>query len=144
MITVVGIPRGPLTVTLTAQNENESVQQPLTLEVIAPQCTPSGADVPLRAAPDTREQVVGTVTSGQTVTVDAQDTSGQWLRVQLSGGAHGWGERTGFTCADTFSIDDLYKELIVPTAQPQFTIVPAMTPLAPPTPIATPASTQVG
>ena len=70
--------------------------------------------------------MVATIPEGTTVVVDAQDAQSQWLRVQLSGGAHGWGERTAFTCADNFSVDDLYKELIVPTAQPEFTIVPTL------------------
>ena len=133
-ITSVGIPRGPMTITLTAQNEDTSVQQPFPLEVIPPQCSASGGDVPLRIAPVTSEQVIATIPSGTTVVVDAQDALSQWLRVQLTGGAHGWGERTAFTCADTFSVDDLFKELIVPTARPEFTIVPPLgTPVAAPT-----------
>jgi hypothetical protein len=68
------------------------------------------------------------------VTVDAQDALGQWLRVQLAGGAHGWGERTAFTCAANFSVDDLYKELIVPTAPPAFTLVPTLSTAVTPTP----------
>ena len=131
-ILVAGIPRGALTLMLMAQNEDTTVQQPLTIEMIPPQCTASSADASLRASPDSSDQVVATIPQGTTVVVDAQDAQGQWLRVQLSGGAHGWGERTAFACADTFSIDDLYKELIVPTARPEFTIVPTLsTPVMP-------------
>ncbi|MFN8565127.1 MAG: SH3 domain-containing protein [Anaerolineae bacterium] len=106
---MVGIPRGPLSLMLMAQNADTTVQQPLTIETIPPQCTASRADASLRASPDASDQVVATIPQGTTVVVDAQDAQGQWLRVQLSGGAHGWGERTAFTCADTFSVDDLYK-----------------------------------
>jgi len=130
---VVGIPTAPLTLTLTAQNGDTSVQQPLTVEMIAPQCTASGGDASLRASPALADQVIATIPNGTTVIVDAQDAQSQWLRVQLTGGAHGWGERTAFTCANTFSVDDLYKALIVPTAPPAFTIVPTL---------ATPAATQ--
>ncbi len=127
-VSVVGIPMGTITVTLTAQNEDTSIQQPLTIDLISPQCTATQGDVLLYAAPDTNEQVVATITQGTTVTVDAQDAYSQWLRVQLSGGAHGWGQRTGFVCANNFSVDDLYKELIVPTARPEFTLVPSLAP----------------
>ncbi len=138
-VTVVGIPRGPLSLMLMAQNADTTVQQPLTIETIPPQCTASRADASLRASPDASDQVVATIPQGTTVVVDAQDAQGQWLRVQLSGGAHGWGERTAFTCADTFSVDDLYKELIVPTARPEFTIVPTLGTPVPP--LATPTTT---
>lgn len=127
-VSVVGIPTGTITVTLTAQNEDTSIQQPITIDLISPQCTATQGDVLLYAAPDTAEQVVATISQGTTVTVDAQDAYSQWLRVQLSGGAHGWGQRTGFTCAKNFSVDDLYKELIVPTARPEFTVVPTLAP----------------
>ena len=44
--------RGPLTLTLTAQNDDTTVQQPLTVEMIAPQCSASSGDASLRASPD--------------------------------------------------------------------------------------------
>jgi hypothetical protein len=124
--TGVGIPRGAVTFTLMATNEDTSSEQQLQVEMITPQCTADGGDVSLRASPDTADQVVATIPAGTTIVVDAQDALGQWLRVQLPGGAHGWGERTAFTCADNFSVDDLYKELIVATARPDFTIVPTL------------------
>ena len=129
-VSIAGIPNGPLTFTLTAQNEDTTVQQPLTVEMIPPQCTAGSTDASLRASPDPADQVIATIPQGTTVIVDAQDAQSQWLRVQLTGGAHGWGERTAFTCADTFSVDDLYKELIVPTARPVFTIVPTLATVA--------------
>jgi hypothetical protein len=138
-VTVVGIPRGPLTLTLMAQNPDTAVQRPLTIEMITPQCTASDGDASLRASPDLRDQVVATIPQGTTIVVDAQDAQSQWLRVQLTGGAHGWGERTAFTCANTFSVDDLYKELIIPTAQPEFTIVATLS--TPSVPTATPSAT---
>ncbi len=129
-VSVVGIPRAPLTLVLTAQNADTSIQQQLVVEMISPQCTATSGAVSLRASPDVTDQIVATIPDATTVVVDAQDALGQWLRVQLSGGAHGWGERTAFTCADTFSVDDLYKELIVPTARPEFTLVPSLAPSA--------------
>jgi pSer/pThr/pTyr-binding forkhead associated (FHA) protein len=129
----VGIPRGALTFTLMAQNEDTTSQQTLQVETIAPQCTAENGDVSLRASPDNADQVVATIPDGTTIIVDAQDALGQWLRVELTGGAHGWGERTAFTCADNFSVDDLYKELIVATARPDFTIVPTLTTAIPAT-----------
>ncbi|MBI1258964.1 MAG: FHA domain-containing protein [Chloroflexi bacterium] len=125
-ISVVGIPTGPLILTLNAQNKDTMVQQPLTVEMIAPQCSASNGDASLRASPDPLDQIIATIPQGTTVIVDAQDAQSQWLRVQLTGGAHGWGERTAFACADNFSVDDLYKALIVPTARPLFTIVPTL------------------
>ncbi len=129
-VSVVGIPRAPLTLVLTAQNADTSIQQQLVVEMITPQCTATAGAVSLRASPDLTDQIVATIPDETTVVVDAQDALSQWLRVQLSGGAHGWGERTSFTCADTFSVDDLYKELIVPTARPEFTLVPSLAPSA--------------
>lgn len=122
----IGIPRSPLTLTLIGQNEDTTSQQVLQVETITPQCTAESGDVSLHASPDNSDQVVGTIPAGTTVVVDAQDALGQWLRVELPGAAHGWGERTAFTCADNFSVDDLYKELIVATARPEFTIVPTL------------------
>lgn len=125
-ISLIGIPRGTMNLTLFALNEDGVAQQPLNVEMISPQCNASAGDASLRASPDARAQVVATIPLGTTVVVDAQDVSGQWLRVQLPGGAHGWGQRATFTCASTFSVDDLYTELDVPTPAPQFTIVPTL------------------
>jgi predicted component of type VI protein secretion system len=125
-ISLVGIPRGPLNLTLVALNEDGVAQQPLNVEMISPQCNAVAGDAALRASPDARAQVVATIPLGATIVVDAQDVSGQWLRVQLPGGAHGWGQRATFICASTFSVDDLYRELNVPTLAPQFTIVPTL------------------
>ncbi len=144
-ISLIGIPRGAMNLTLVALNEDGVVQQPLTIEMISPQCNATTGDASLRAAPDASAQVVATIPLGTTIVVDAQDVSGQWLRVQLPGGAHGWGQRGTFTCASTFSVDDLYKELDVPTPAPQFTIVPTLNTVVAPTrsaPAPTAAPTQ--
>ncbi|MBK8026882.1 MAG: FHA domain-containing protein [Chloroflexi bacterium] len=111
-LTVAGIPTAPVTAVLFAEGDESQLETRLPVEVIAPQCSPLTADVPLRSLPDASGQVVGTIPRGTTVVVDAQDALGQWLRVQLSGGAHGWGERSAMSCADTFSPDDLIKELV--------------------------------
>ena len=140
-ISLVGIPRAPMTLTLHAQNTDTSTQQQLTVELISPQCNASSGDAALRASPNATDQVVATIPLGTTVVVDAQDPSGQWLRVQLPGGAHGWGERSAFTCASTFSVDDLYREMNIPTPRPQLTIVPTLNTAIAPT---IPASLQPG
>ncbi len=132
-VSLVGIPRGPMTLTLLAQNTDTSAQQALTVELISPQCNATSGDAALRASPSLADQVVATIPLGATVVVDAQDVLGQWLRVQLSGGAHGWGERSAFTCASTFSVDDLYRETNVATPLPQFTIVPTLNTAVAPT-----------
>lgn len=132
-ISLVGIPRAPMTLTLYAQNTDTSAQQQLTIELISPQCNATSGDAALRASPNATDQVVATIPLGTTIVVDAQDLSGQWLRVQLPGGAHGWGQRGAFTCASTFSVDDLYRETNVPTPRPQLTIVPTLSTLIAPT-----------
>lgn len=128
-LSVDGIPvtDDPLTVTLIAQSAaGESVEQTLTLDVIDPQCA-ANADVTLYANPNTGAQVVSTIRGATTVIVNAQDPSGQWLRVELPGGVPGWGQRSGFVCADSFIVDDLFTELIVPTAVLPATVAPTNT-----------------
>ncbi|HLU10527.1 MAG TPA: FHA domain-containing protein, partial [Oceanobacillus sp.] len=113
-----------ITVTLVAQApDGETLEETLTLTTINPQCT-ARTNVNLYSGPTPQNQVVGTVESGQTVVVDARDQNGGWLRVQIAGGAHGWGERTQFTCADNFNVDDLQIDLNFPTPIP----VPSDTP----------------
>ncbi|MEP7290435.1 MAG: FHA domain-containing protein [Chloroflexota bacterium] len=125
-VSLVGIPTGSMNLILHAVNTDTQVEQPLTVEMISPQCNASSGDASLRGSPNSRDQVIATIPLGTTVIVDAQDATGQWLRVQLSGGVHGWGERAAFTCASTFSVDDLYRELNVPTPQPELTIIPTL------------------
>lgn len=123
------------TVTLVAQDNNgQTLQEPLALMAIDPQCT-AQRDVALRNGPTEQNQTVGTVASGQIVIVDARDQGGSWLRVQLTGGAHGWGERAAFTCSTAFNPDDLQIDLSYPTP------IPTATP-TPPTPTLTPTPTD--
>jgi len=129
---LVGIPTEAVTITLSAEDEIGNVtQQSLALEMVTPECAPAGEPVTLYAGPDERQQVVGTVPAGASVVVDAQDQSGHWLRAQLTGGLSGWGPRSQFTCATTFNVDDLRKELNVP-------MLPTPTPVPPATATATP------
>jgi uncharacterized protein YgiM (DUF1202 family) len=107
------------------------------LTAIDPLCT-ARTEVTLRNGPTPLNEIVGTVESGQIVVVDAREQNGGWLRVQISGGGHGWGERTAFTCADTFNVDDLQIELNFPTPIPTSTHTPTSTP----TPSRTPAPTN--
>ncbi|HLU08124.1 MAG TPA: SH3 domain-containing protein, partial [Oceanobacillus sp.] len=126
-----------ITVTLVAQApDGETLEETLTLTTINPQCT-ARTNVNLYSGPTPQNQVVGTVESGQTVVVDARDQNGGWLRVQIGGGAHGWGERTQFTCADNFNVDDLQIDLNFPTPIP----VPSDTPTSTSIPLRTPTPT---
>lgn len=126
---LVGIPSQPLRLTLHAEDEAGNQQeQTLDVPVINPECSPAGPPVTLYSGPDARFQVVGTVPTAVMVVVDAQDSSGGWLRAQLSGGAAGWGVRSQFACAQTFNPADLVKELNVPTLPP-----PTITPVPSPT-----------
>ena len=130
-------------VTLLAQSaDGEMLQETLTLTTIDPQCT-ARASVNLRNGPTPQNQVVSTVDSGQTVVADARDQNGGWLRVQIGGGAHGWGERTEFTCADNFNVDDLQIDLNFPTPipVPTNTATSTATPVRTPTPSPTPTGT---
>ena len=146
-ITLEGIPvsNDPINVLLYAQGANDTtLQETLRINIIDPQCTPADGEVTLYAAPDTASQVLATIPADTPVIVNAQDANSQWLRVQLAGGANGWGERGRFTCADTFNIEDLYKELIVPTAAPPDTLEPSPTTggTGTPTPSASPTQTR--
>jgi hypothetical protein len=114
-----GIPTSPFTLTLHAEDElGHTREQTLNIQVVNPECSPARGDVTLRAGPDARHQVVGTVPAGAAVVVDAQDSSGRWLRIQLPGGQSGWGVRSQFTCSSIFNPDALYKEVNVPTLPP--------------------------
>jgi hypothetical protein len=116
------------TVTLLAQDDHgQTLQESLTLTTVDPQCS-AQSDVSVRNGPTVQHQVVGTVPSGQIVVVDARDEGSAWLRVQLAGGAHGWGERSSFTCANTFNPEDLQVDLNFPPPPP--TSTPTPTPVA--------------
>ncbi|MCB9453148.1 MAG: FHA domain-containing protein [Anaerolineaceae bacterium] len=134
---IVGIPTGPFTLTLTAHDEaGNTLQQTIDIQVVNPECGPVNGSVTLYAGPDPRHQVVSTVSSGTMVVVNAQDSSGQWLRVEVPGGNTGWGLRTDFVCADNFDPNDLYKEVNLPTVPPP-TYTPTPTHTATPTMTAT-------
>ncbi len=130
-LTLTGIPMtaDPLTITLIAQgaDNTSTLEQTVGLEVIDPQCTTASGGITLYDGPSTTAQVIGTVPNGGFVTVNAQDPSGSWLRVVLSGGVPGWGQLSAFRCAVTFNTNDLYRELIVPTAVLPATIPPTST-----------------
>lgn len=146
-LSLTGIPMtaDPITVTLIAQGaDGTMLEQVLALDVIDPQCTTAGGDITLYDAPSVTAQVIGTIPAGTTVTVNAQDTTGGWLRVLVSGGRPGWGQQSAFLCAATFNISDLYRELIVPTAVLPATIAPTVTGTrtSTPRPTRTPRPTQ--
>ena len=127
-ISVTGMLTGDqTTVTLIANDAfGQTLQEPLTLMTIDPQCS-AQSDVSVRNGPSAQHQVVGTIPSGQIVVVDARDEGSNWLRVQLAGGAHGWGERLSFACANTFNPDDLQIDVNFPPPPPTATPTPTMT-----------------
>jgi hypothetical protein len=131
---VVGIANDPFTLTLYAEDESGNVQETkLDVPVANPECQPRTKAITLYAGPDSRQQVVGTVPAGATVVVEAQDSSGRWLRAALPGGGSGWGALSDFKCASTFNVGDLYKELVVPTVPPATSSPPAATRTGAPT-----------
>ena len=148
---VAGIARDPITVRLVAQDEvGNNYEQSMTINVVNPECTPAGEGVTLHAGPDIRHQVIGTVPQGDPVVVNAQDVTGEWLRVLLPGEQTGWGLRTDFVCAGNFDPVNLYKEVDVPplppSPTPTLTPTVTLTPTLAPAPSATPSpsSTPLG
>ncbi len=143
-----GIPSDTLHLTLSAQDVAGNMQQQTyDVPVIDPECLPAGQSVTLYAGPDVRYQVVGTVPAGVIVVVNAQDGSGNWLRAQLAGNQSGWGVRSEFSCAQTFNVGDLVKEVNVATLPPPtVTPIPTTTstpkPTLPPPPTAAPTATK--
>jgi hypothetical protein len=133
-ITVVGIPLDAVSITLLAQDEaGNPLETTIPMEMVTPECAPSGESISLYLGPDTRQQVVGTVRAGTSVVVDAQDESGQWLRAQLPGGISGWGPLSEFACEATFNVGDLRKEVNVPML-PTLTLTPVPPPTGTPGP----------
>jgi hypothetical protein len=133
---IVGIPSQTVKLVLSAQDEAGNIQEKtLEIPVINPECVPASTSTPvtLYSGPDSRNQVVSTIQPGAIVVVDAQDSTGGWLRVQLPGGLSGWGAVAEFTCAQNFKVSDLYKELAVPTVPPA-TLPPSATPSPTPPP----------
>lgn len=134
---IVGIPVETFTVSLVAEDEvGNTVLSTRTVNVINAECTSLASPVTLYFGPNDLHQVVGTVPPEVKVVVEAQDDSGQWLRVQLTGGATGWGQRAAFVCAETFNVNDLRKEVEVPPP-PTLTPVPTATFTPPPSPTPT-------
>jgi pSer/pThr/pTyr-binding forkhead associated (FHA) protein len=135
-VTVSGIPTAPLVLSVVAQDgAGEIVQQQVTVNVIDPECTPLNDNTALYFGPDPSHQVVSTAPAGLPLVVDARDVTGTWLRVRLTGGLQGWGQRPVFTCADTFNVEDLQ---IVSDLPPTPTRLPTLTPVTPATPVSTP------
>ncbi len=127
---LVGIVTDDLALTLYAEDAlgNARTEQ-LVIPSVPPQCTPEDEPLTLRDGPDTLNQAVGTVPVDATVTVNARDVSGAWVRVQLEGGVSGWGALAGLTCADTFNPANLQQEINVtpPPTAPTETNTPAPT-----------------
>ncbi len=147
-IQVAGIPLLPLELILSAQdNGGAQLQETFFIEVIDPRCAPAGRSLPLFGLPGGGGQVVATLTSGTSVTVDAQDASGGWLRVLLDGGGRVWGQRDLFVCDTSFDPSQLRKDITLPTlpsATPSIAIPPTTNPPTAPTLIAPTATGRFG
>lgn len=123
---LIGIPRDMLVLTLLAAGPNgESLEQTISVSVIDPTCAADG-DVRVYGAPGESDRVISTVPDGTNVVMDAQDTTGQWLRVTVAGGLKGWAARSEFTCDDRYLIGNLQQAIDVPTVVP-VTITPNAT-----------------
>ena len=130
-----GIPENPMEITLYAEDgEGNILEDSILVPVIDPQCTALEA-IDLREGPNTGFQQVGQIPQDTVVTVTAQDTEAGWLRVQLPGEVRGWAMREFLTCADTFNLSDLRKEVNLPP-------LPTMTPIPSATSTPLPAATQ--
>lgn len=132
-----GIPvllQEPLTITLQAQDEAGNITaQTFVINVVNPECRTAGASAVVRTGPDPGHQVVSTITE-DVVVVNAQDLSGQWLRViGLTGGLSGWTRRSELVCNDNFDAGALLKEVNVPPPPPTITPEPTATPPLTPT-----------
>jgi hypothetical protein len=144
-----GMATAPLQIVLTARDERDrTIDTRLDIAVIDPICQPASADVTLYAEPSAESPIVGTVMTESSVTVDAQNETGQWLRVVLSGNIRGWGARSLFVCENTFDPGQLQKIIQLPPQAtptgiiPQ-TALPAVTPV-PITPVAPTATARFG
>lgn len=124
---LVGVATDPMTLTLIARDlAGNTLQETFTINVVNPECRAARDAVSLYAGPNTAYQVVGTIPRDTAVIIDAQDQSGQWLRVpNLSGGLVGWGMVSEFACNSNFSVSELIKDINVtplPTAAPSATL----------------------
>lgn len=140
---VPGIPRDPLVLTLIARDDFGNVlEHSLTINVTNPQCLPLDDSATIHAGPGTSYQVMGMVPDEVSVTVDARDASGGWVRViGLTGGLSGWVDVNELACNDTFAIQDLQIEPNIPPPPPTATATVSATP-TPRRITATPTDTQ--
>lgn len=135
IVNIAGYANDTFIITLFAEDEiGNTLQQPVTVNVINAECTPAQQDIALHEGPHLLHQVVSTVPLGVNIVVEAQDETGQWLRASLPGGAFAWGLRSQFACSSTFLPENLRRELNVP-------LPPTLTPTATPTPTLTPSAT---
>ncbi|MFZ4827486.1 MAG: FHA domain-containing protein [Phototrophicaceae bacterium] len=146
--TVAGIPSGDLELTLYAEDEfGNSIEEPLSVVVIDPTCTPLDETVTLHDGPSEYNLPIALIPQQTVVVVDARDQSGKWIRAQLSGGVRGWGEAALLNCDERFDTADLRIELdvIAPPATPTHTPLPTLPPAtsAPVDPTVTPAPNQL-
>jgi len=140
-----GIATAPVVLSLRAEDEvGNVIEQRITLPVSDPTCI-ARSEAALYEGPNAQYQRIGTVPSGESVVVDAQDPGAGWLRMVLPGGLTGWSLRDPFVCDPAFSLENLRKEANFPppppTLQPTSTAPPTFTPSPTATPDTQPGAT---
>jgi len=137
-----GIAQTNLTIELYAEDPlGNTFNDTITVESVPAQCTPITETLLLRDGPTLLNQQISTLQGQNPVTIVGQDSSGQWLAVELGPDLTGWGELENFECANTFNPADLRQIInVIPPASP--TPTPSVTPLPTPTPTLGPIVTQ--
>ena len=125
-----GIPTDPMLLTLLGRDDfGNTLEHSLAINVIDPECAPAAGTTTIFDGPGRAYQVIGMVPADVTVTVDARDSSGDWVRViGLSGGLSGWVAVNELTCATTFTVRDLQIEPNIAPPPPTATATPTATP----------------
>ncbi|GAB4526968.1 MAG: hypothetical protein OHK0046_44280 [Anaerolineae bacterium] len=97
---VTGVANNSFELTLIAEDElnNRSIELPLLVDVVNPECITTEDDFTLYAAPDISANVISTIEAGVPLVVDGRDETGAWLRTERAGGVVAWGARTALDC----------------------------------------------
>jgi hypothetical protein len=124
------LPEVDFAVTLNAMAENgTTAQQTLNIALIDPICQPISASASIYALPSTTTNVVSTVPADFDLIVNGRDSTAQWLRTIVpQTNIEGWVNRTDFTCAPNFRVEDL-RQILIDTPTPStatLTIVPPL------------------
>lgn len=133
------IPTGDFTVSLSAtNNEDTPKEQSVSIRVLLPMCAIVNGPVEAREGPNLLNSPRYTAEEGERFEALAQDVSGAWVELLLPGGVLGWVPSGALDCDDTFAVEDLRKEALVPPVptltaapSPTFTLSPTQSPPRP-------------